>query len=29
MTYWFWGGLIAVVSVVVLVAAFYLAWVRE
>ena len=27
--YWFWGGLIAAVSVVILVASFYVAWVRK
>ncbi len=29
MTYWFWGAVIAAVSVAILIASFYLAWVRE
>lgn len=29
MTYWFWGAVIAVISVAILLGAFYLAWVRE
>mgnify|MGYP006284652243 CR=1 FL=1 len=29
MTYWFWGGLIAALSIAILAGSFYLAWVRD
>jgi hypothetical protein len=29
MTYWFWGGIIAALSVLILASAFYLAWLRD